>query len=441
MPSIPGETTRQRIFSTDVQSSSCEGKAGYPPNYSVNYSGSRPLKINGGQITVSEGHPFNSLRRPKGQQGKLQDVGGAFFTQRKYIANGQKFPKYTQVVNAPGFNGFNRITTFKFPGTGFPSDFPETISPAQFPEPHTSSDKELEAWGAKAISICKPTNSPANVSTAIAEIMREGLPSLPVLNTLKSKGSPANKVGDELLNYQFGVAPVISDAKKFVSAVSNMDKLLAQFEADAGKVVRRKYYFPIERDVTEKPYSNSGGPPWGTLPFNGVNQSGFTSNEGEGCIVRTEVITRRWFSGAFTYNLPMGMDSRKKIGELALRADRLGLELTPETLWNLTPWSWAVDWFTNAGDVLSNYSAWAKYGLILHYGYIMEHVKVSRTYSRTNVRSMPDEKPVRLPSTTLVTETKRRLKANPFGFGVTFEGLSDLQLAILASLGMTRGSR
>jgi ABC-type polysaccharide/polyol phosphate export permease len=38
----------------------------------------------------------------------------------------------------------------------------------------------------------------------------------------------------------------------------------------------------------------------------------------------------------------------------------------------------------------------------------------------------------------ILSETKQRYRANPFGFGITWDGLSPLQLAIAAALGITR---
>jgi hypothetical protein len=115
----------------------------------------------------------------------------------------------------------------------------------------------------------------------------------------------------------------------------------------------------------------------------------------------------------------------------------LGIELTPETLWNLAPWSWAVDWFSNTGDVVSNLTSWSSDGLVMHYGYMMEHSIVTRNYysrgSRflfANGSSAPDLR--------FVTETKQRVRANPFGFNATWSGLSPVQTAIAAALGLSR---
>jgi len=124
------------------------------------------------------------------------------------------------------------------------------------------------------------------------------------------------------------------------------------------------------------------------------------------------------------------------MGRYALEAKKLlGLSLTPETLWNIAPWSWAVDWFSNTGDVISNLSDWASDGLVMHYGYMMEKTIVKDTYNITpsGIQAFPS-----VPNLTLVTETKQRIRANPFGFGLSFDGLSTIQKAILAALGISR---
>jgi len=121
----------------------------------------------------------------------------------------------------------------------------------------------------------------------------------------------------------------------------------------------------------------------------------------------------------------------------ALEAKKLlGLTLTPDTLWNAAPWSWAVDWFSNTGDVISNVTDSVTDGLVMRYGYIMEHSIVKNIYSLTKPGTLnPD---VRVPSITLVVETKKRRRANPFGFGLSWGSLSLRQQAIALALGLTR---
>jgi len=79
----------------------------------------------------------------------------------------------------------------------------------------------------------------------------------------------------------------------------------------------------------------------------------------------------------------------------------------------------------------------ASNGLVLKYGYIMEHSIVSDSYSFSGPTGFKtsDVHPLVVK---LVTETKIRRKATPFGFGLTLGGLSSTQKAIMAALGMSR---
>lgn len=146
---------------------------------------------------------------------------------------------------------------------------------------------------------------------------------------------------------------------------------------------------------------------------------------------------RQWFSGAFTYYLP-DSDELGGLGRLALEADRLfGVVPDIADLWNLIPWSWLVDWFVNVGPVLQNLANYSKYGLVMPYGYMMEHTIVEYQYTFT-----PSVKTDKIVgggvNLVIVDETKKRVQASPFGFGVTWDGFNPGQLAILAALGLSR---
>jgi hypothetical protein len=153
-----------------------------------------------------------------------------------------------------------------------------------------------------------------------------------------------------------------------------------------------------------------------------------------------ETTRDRWFSGAFTYYLPTGYDSRAELARIASLADKLlGTSITPETIWNVLPWSWAVDWFTNAGDVLANINRFKNNGLVMPYGYMMERTITKHIYT-LNKSGLIGAKNVGKGPLTLVTITKKRIPANPYGFGITWNSLSGFQASILAALGISRRS-
>jgi len=373
---------------------------------------------NGTQVTVSTGHPFR--KRDKRSLG--QDLGGPFFSQRKYLKSGVKhFHAYDESSEF--------IAIFDGPCVTY---LPQFAGKLQFPSFIPSSNSALDALGSTAIARCKPTNSVADLSVAIGEIMKDGLPSIIGSQTWRDRTLTAKNAGSEYLNTAFGWSPLANDVTKFVKGVTSLESVMRQYERDAGRVVRRRFNFPLKREISTQ---NVG--PNNTsqvmLPFNSVFQQGLTGSQ---ATVTTEKVTSCWFSGAFTYSLPSGYDSRTTLGKYALIADRLGLELTPDTLWELAPWSWAVDWFSNTGDVISNLSDFVTGGLVMRYGYIMEHTIITDTYSRptTGLRpSVKDAGPL-----TIVSETKVRRQANPFGFGISWDGLSPFQLSILAALGLSR---
>jgi len=142
---------------------------------------------------------------------------------------------------------------------------------------------------------------------------------------------------------------------------------------------------------------------------------------------------------AFTYHLPRDYQARSGVAALADQARHvLGLDLTPEVLWNVMPWSWAVDWFSSTGDVIHNLTDWSTDGLVLKYGYIMEHSIVRDTLTFVGETGLLARYPQRPDTLVLVSEAKVRRPATPFGFGLNLSAFTGRQKAILAALGMSR---
>lgn len=421
MPFIGKPITRRRDISFPLgrrrqKSVSNTGSVTYPYDGDIG-------TIYGTQVTVSEGHPWQSRTK-----GSLQDTGGEFFSQKKYV-EGKKFSPYHITILhedvAPML--FWHVSTYD--GPLYPVN---PLGPdVSWPLHGSSSNSLLDVLGATAVARCKPTNSVADASVFLGELFLDGLPHLVGARTWKDRTSYARSAGDEYLNYQFGWRPLISDVNSFAYAVDHANTVLTQYERDSGKAVRRRYNFPTKVTTTENTVYD------GAYPY-GTNSDFIAPPASRGRLVRTvETVQRKWFSGSFTYHLPDGKDYRSQMIRGALESKKLlGLSLTPDTLWNLAPWSWAVDWFSNTGDVVSNLTDWATDGLVMHYGYMMEHTIVKHTYSLTKPGLLGPE--LRVRPLTFVIETKIRRKANPFGFGLTWEGLSPSQLAVLAALGLSR---
>jgi hypothetical protein len=418
----------------------------YPPaydtgTYTVPGGEVQESPLLGKQITVSEGHPTRGLKASG------PDLGGDFFTSKSYIKglHGRSIDITLQHDYLPGHIGFDTRFMY-YTGPVYPIDLrgPSGIPANLFPPAINSSNGELEAVGATAVARCKPTTSVANTYAALGDLLQDGIPHLPFLHTLKDRTQILKKSGGEFLNVEFGWIPLMSDFQSFLKAITHAHSVIQQFLRDNGRIIRRKYTFPPVRTVENldawrvDPLLSYTYPTWCTGDFSDVFGAS-SMVPGDVRFVR-ETTREQWFSGAFTYYLPIGSDTLSKMTRFVQSANKLSGALpTPYQIWELAPWSWAIDWFSNMGDVLSNISDHLEYGLVLRYGYIMEKTTMSYTYSCDRSIVLEDGQEITIPPITFVTETKVRRKANPFGFGFSWEGLSPIQLAIAGALGISRG--
>lgn len=428
MPRSLSDYNRKREFGTPLPA----GRVDYNIDGSTSWANyaSHPR---GRQLTASEGHPWFVKPRPKG------DVGGPFTTIKMEVTQAHE-------THHSYSTGGKHPWTIKFDGIIYPwsnpsyrlgrpfesdSSSPSGVIQQAWSFDQSSSDSDLLAQGTIAVDRCKPTNSIAEVSVSLGELFRDGLPSIPLLESWKERSFRAKNAGSEYLNYQFGWLPLVSDIQNFAKAVNQSGKILKQLERDSGRVVRRRYEFPIETSTTI--YEDGVR----DLPYPSFPYYWYVNND-EWCYrTSTKQITkRRWFSGAFTYYIPKGGSFTDRIARGYLEAEKLfGTGITPETLWNLTPWSWATDWVFNTGSVISNLTDMAQYGLVMPYGYIMEETSVKYTFRTKGavLKGGPGVKPLDLEFT-----IKKRRQASPFGFGLSWNGFDNTQMAILAALGFSR---
>lgn len=295
-----------------------------------------------------------------------------------------------------------------------------------WPEADRYSANALTAMGATAISRCIPTNPLWSLTQFLGEL-REGLPRIAGSSFFKDRARTAKQAGDEYLNVEFGWLPLVSDIRNFCYAVTNAERVLDQYRRNSGKWIKRRYSFPDETSTETWKWTGSSNRPVPQLPPAVFSSWGDT----ELTLVKQKV-RRVWFEGVFCYYLGEPGSFRRREQE----ANKiLGTRLTPETLWNLSPWTWMADWFTNIGDVIHNIGAFANDGLVMPYGYVMEHSTVTDSYKSSGWQYKSAGMPSEMTQTFHVI-SKRRIQASPFGFGLTSGDLSTRQLAILGSLGL-----
>jgi hypothetical protein len=329
-----------------------------------------------------------------------------------------------------------------------------------------SSTDSLFAAGATAISRTIPTHPAAGLSVALGELRNEGIPLVPLKSLVQSRlraeanlgnrtykatdylrdeGNPitARDLAGEYLGFEFGWKPIVSDLKKFARSIKNAHKLIDDLNRGSGQNVRRRYEFPATNTRTN--YTGSDNYYSSPAMANGLGRLDAWMLGSGPTVYReySETFNQRWFSGCYTYHLPPADNFFGKARLYETYANKiLGTRLTPEVVWNLAPWSWAADWFANLGDTVTNVSAFGADGLAMRYGYVMEKNIASFTATwagRVNLVNQPNTF-ISL-SESVGNKTMVRRYASPYGFGLTFDGLSPRQKAITVALGISHGPR
>lgn len=386
------------------------------------------IKTDVDDLQESYGNAFHKLGKTN------RNIGGDFKVTHKEVEHIQS-TDYSYSTNNPGGYISSRNRGYIHANLGVFTAQP--IGLDGFPNPIFSSDAELDAWGTTAISVVEPTNPLSGLAVALAELKREGLPSLPGSRTWKSRTLSAKNAGKEYLNKEFGWDPLIGDIRSFVRTTQNLERLIEEYEQNSGKKIYRKLQPPPEVTVT-KQEGTSYTPMYPRMDSHMITKPRYS-------FIRT-VTTKRWFEGCFAYYLPPFIEGGSNLERNRRLAYKLyGIGVTPEIVWELTPWSWAIDWFSNAGSFFHNLGAFANSGLVMPYGYVMEENVHRMELTMTGIRTKNSEylggsstSPQNMSChTALVTTTRRRRKATPFGFGFDLGTLTDFQLSIIAALGLS----
>ncbi len=288
--------------------------------------------------------------------------------------------------------------------------------------------------GTTAINRTIPTKANMSLAVSLAELRREGLPKLmSALSLRQTQRSPVKNVAGEYLNYQFGWAPIIADVRDLLITVRDSGRILKEYTRLAEHHTRRRYDFGTETKAIDWTSAND------FAPYPSVSSHLYQGGFGTGKLtISGTLATHSWFSGAYRFSIPQGNTLKDDLLRWEQEANKLlGIRLTPEVLWNVTSWSWLLDWFLNIGDVISNLSYLGRDGLVLQYGYVMRHTRADVAVSMQGVRPYGDtsNRPF---SVDFALEQKQRLKATPYGFGLNPESFSPKQWSIIGALLVTR---
>jgi hypothetical protein len=272
----------------------------------------------------------------------------------------------------------------------------------------------------------KPAQPDVSISVFVAEL--RDLPGL-IFKKLDSFRS----LGNNYLAYQFGWRPFLSDLRKWYKSIVDVDARIAQLKRDNGQYIKRGGTLFSNVDQSEDSFDATTNYIYG-VPFkDGTITDRITTSE------------RCWFSARFKYYIP-GLNS--SFGTARAIQELWDLKITPEQVYQLIPFSWLLDWFTNVGDLISNLMSHCDDNLTAKYAYVMfERERKIKRSARirheviTGTSTYPDfirQSNYSTPSCTQVISSKARCSASPFGFNCSFGDLTGYQTSILAALGISR---
>jgi hypothetical protein len=294
----------------------------------------------------------------------------------------------------------------------------------------------LQGFAQRALADARPTLAEFSLSNFLGEI-REGLPkAISSAGFFQERGRYFKGIGKDYLNAQFGWVPFLSDLQKLAYALFRAQSKL---NAITGTPVRRHLKGPKVTDTRQHTGVQfnlgvtSGSADGLVLPISGETSYPYVIGVGNGTVIETIDSTLN-FSGSFVTLLPESFDDSAYLDRFWQLVD---LRVTPSVLWNLSPWTWLVDWFLDIQGVIDANLQVGDENLLIHYAYASQKI----TYRSLGWVTDPFFGYTGDKLACVIEGTHyRRVRANPYGFTVgTFGGLSTSQLAILGALGLSRG--
>jgi hypothetical protein len=239
------------------------------------------------------------------------------------------------------------------------------------------------------------------------------LKDIPAMLLAKGKRFIDGAPNSSAVNYNFGWAPLISDLKKMADFTAHVDKRLNELRG-----LHSQKGLSRSRNVFSERFLGQGSPTTFQSAW-GYSAGGY---------VTTDHKARKWGSVRWIPNVPFkGTD-----GELASLARHLvhGWDISPgavaATIWELLPWSWFIDYFSNVGDYLSSNRNGAN--AIASMGCVMTH----RVTMREQIITSSSSNGIFTPGRHRVEE-KTRSQATA-GITATIPFLSVGQLVTMSSL-------
>lgn len=258
----------------------------------------------------------------------------------------------SDVVGFPDYDNFLELTTSNFlagyitgqNGFAYRDDaIAVTLDPYQFGNVWDGIPSD-NALMTRAMSITSPFHAGWNGSSAVGQLkdfrhLPRQLKDIGQAVLDRKKPQSLLKAGaDWNLLLGFGIAPFIQDLKSLLDFQDRCDNRLNDFHrmTEPGGGKRKATVWQHNTDST--------------FAGQGYFVGHYQANAQYKAYFRASV--KSW--GSVVWNIPKANLPPRGSSEEKYLANRLanGIDITPRTLWELMPWTWLGDWFTNIGDFI-----------------------------------------------------------------------------------------
>jgi hypothetical protein len=245
------------------------------------------------------------------------------------------------------------------------------------------------------------------------------------------------KAADHFLNHNFGWVPFIKDIVAMCDNVVNADRKIEKIMRDNGNDVRRRVTF-----VNHTENIDLGGDeaclvsPGNTAFLQDCLVAPATYN------VALERQIEAHGVGRFRYYIPYFDTSNPEamglLGNLRRQIAIHGARISPINVYRSIKWTWLIDWITDSGRTISALNDQLIDNMAATYLFLCHTQKLSYRFNQV-LPFNGASGGTKVLSWSRVIEVKQRKEAEaPFGFGLSWEELTPKQLALLASIGISR---
>ena len=303
----------------------------------------------------------------------------------------------------------------------------------------SNADVRLNEYAPKMLNRSLPTIPRFDLFRSIAEL--KDLPSLRSLVDiplrLRNRVFQLSDIGDAILAKEFGIDPLISDIRTMLDLPQTVAKRVNFLIAQNGKETTYRNRIVFDDPLTSFPSFSVGDM---KEPLSAV-----VSND---TLHRREVEIRSAVKAVVEFpNIELPEFKEQLFDDL------LGTRPTFRALYELTPWSWLIDWFSGLDDYIGLIESINKDESLINEGwltyksnctlsniYTQEHTTTSTTRHNNGTQTVQTQKPVTVQQTDYRYTYTKRISYSDIGVSTVagFQNLSDFQSLILSALVLQR---